>query len=361
MTSRATAQGTAAYAQRFEKTVAPGHFRQALGLTLSSVGLGTYLGRDDDAGDHAYEEAIVAAVEGGLNVLDTAVNYRLTRSERAVGQALASLTSRGIPREAVVVATKGGYVPARDPEAYFRQEIMAHGLAGPEDLVAGCHSLAPGYLKHQLGRSLEHLGLSAVDVYYLHNPEQQLEEIEPAEFRARLRAAFEVLEEAVAGGRVGAYGTATWNGYRVPAEDAGHLSLESIVALAREVAGEAHHFRVVQLPFNLGMPEAYGHVTQSVAGRPLSFLEAARELGITVMTSASILQGRLARGLPAELGQVLSGLGTDAQRAIQFVRSAPGVTTALVGMGRLAHVTENLGLLPVAPLPPETIAGLFSE
>src|SRR5262249_27468177 len=134
--SRATAEGTAAYAQRIEK-VAPGHFRPALGLTLSSVGLGTYLGRDDAAADRGYEQAIVAAVEGGLNVLDTAVNYRLTHSERAIGQALVTLASRGISRAAVVVATKGGYVPARDPEAYFRKEIMAHGLAAAEDLVAG--------------------------------------------------------------------------------------------------------------------------------------------------------------------------------------------------------------------------------
>src|SRR5262249_13823976 len=159
---------------------------------------------------------------------------------------------------------------------------------------------------------------------------------------------------------LGAYGTATWNGYRVAAGNAGHLSLEEIVAVAREVAGERHHFRVVQLPFNLGMPEAYGHATQALNGRRGCFLEAARAPGVTVMASASILQGKLARGLPAELVQVLSGLSTDAQRAIQFVRSAPGVTTALVGMGRLAHVQENLGLLKVPPLPPEAIAALFS-
>jgi aryl-alcohol dehydrogenase-like predicted oxidoreductase len=355
----ATVEGTARYAARFAGRAAADYFRSGPGgLTLSSVGLGTYLGPEDEATDGGYREAILAAVEGGANVVDSAVNYRLERSERVIGQALRELAGRGFERAELLVATKGGYVPARDPEAYFRLEIMARDLAAAEDLVAGCHCLAPGYLRHQLETSLGNLGLSCVDVYYLHNPEQQLEEVEPAAFRRRLRAAFEMLEEAVAAGRVTVYGTATWNGYRVPPGAPGALSLEELVTLAREVAGAAHHFRVVQLPLNLGMTEAYGHATQTLAGGPASLLEAARSLGIAVMTSASILQGRLARGLPASLTQAFPGLSTDAQRALQFARSAPGVTTALVGMSRVAHVRENLGLLAV-PTAPEAFGSLF--
>lgn len=359
--SGATPQGTAAYAHRFDGRAAAGHFRSAWGLTLSSLGLGTYLGRDDDSGDRGYREAIVAAVEGGVNVLDSAVNYRLGRSERAVGQALADLASRGFAREEIVVATKGGYVPARDPEAYFTEQILKPGLAQAEDLVAGCHCLAPGYLRHQLAHSLENMGLTAVDAYYLHNPEQQLEEVETEDFLARVRAAFEALEESVAQGRVGVYGTATWNGYRVPPDGPGALSLEALVETAREVAGDGHHFRVIQLPFNLAMTEAFGHATQILRGRTVSILEAAQDLGIAVMASASILQGRLAQKLPAELAQVFAGLATNAQRAIQFVRSTPGVTTALVGMGQPAHARENLGVVSVPPVPAETLAGLFAE
>jgi aryl-alcohol dehydrogenase-like predicted oxidoreductase len=355
----ATTQGTARYAARYPDERAAGHFRPGPGgLTLSSIGLGTYLGGEDEAADRAYREAILAAVEGGVNVVDTAANYRSGRSERAVGEAFRELGSRGYARDELLVATKGGYVPARDPEDYFRREIMARGLAAPEDLVAGCHCLAPGYLRHQLEASLANLGLDSVDVYYLHNPEQQLEEMEPAVVRRRIRSAFEFLEEAAAAGRVGVYGTATWNGYRVAPGAPGALSLEELVALARELAGAAHRFRVVQLPLNLGMTEAYGHATQRVGGGPASLLEAARALEITVMTSASILQGRLARGLPASLAQTFPGLASDAQRALQFTRSAPGVTTALVGMGRADHVRENLALAAVPPAP-EAFASLF--
>jgi aryl-alcohol dehydrogenase-like predicted oxidoreductase len=353
----ASPAGTSAYAERFQKALAAGSYRKALGLTVSSVGLGTYLGRDDDAWDQSYLESIVAAVSGGINVIDSAINYRLERSERVIGEALRTL--EGFSRGGIVLATKGGYVPSRDPEGYFREKVVKRGLARAEDLVSGCHSVAPGYLRHQLLESLQNLGVETIDIYHLHNPEQQLEEVDRPEFARRMRAAFECLEDAVSRGSVSTYGTATWNGYRVDREDPGALCLEDLVVLAREVAGDSHHFRVVQLPFNLAMPEALTSRSQTLRGSPCSFLEAAEELGIVVMTSASILQGRLARGLPPELHAAFPGLETDALRALQFARSAPGVTTALVGMGHAPHVRENLKLLEVHPVPGGGIAGLF--
>src|SRR5207244_5581731 len=126
-----------------------------------------------------------------------------------------------------------------------------------------------------------------------------------------------------------------------------------VVKTAREVAGEGHHFKVVQLPLNLAMLEAFTLANQPLDGRKLTFLEAATELGVTVMSSASMLQARLASNLPAMVGEHLQGLRTDAQRAIQFTRSTPGITTALVGMSRVAHVEENLAVAQVPPAPAE--------
>lgn len=187
--ARATPEASLAYARGFAGRAAPGYFRTALGLQVSSLGLGTYLGRADEAADRGYREAVVAAVEGGVNVLDTAVSYRGGRSERAIGQAIGELARRGFSRAALVVATKGGYVPSPAPERYFEERIVRPGLAGREDLVAGCHCLAPGFLRHQLETSLLSLGLTAVDIYYLHNPEHQLAEVAPSVFLARMRAA----------------------------------------------------------------------------------------------------------------------------------------------------------------------------
>jgi aryl-alcohol dehydrogenase-like predicted oxidoreductase len=221
--------------------------------------------------------------------------------------------------------------------------------------------MTPAYLKHQLARSLENLGLTCVDIYYVHNPEQQLDEVPRADFLRRMRAAMAALEEEEAAGRLRVYGTATWNGYRVPPGEGGHLSLQELVGLAREVGGEGHHFRVIQLPLNLAMAEALTHPTQELDGEKVPVLEAAAHLGMYVMASASLHQAQLTRGMPPVVGEVLKGLETDAQRALQFVRSAPGLGTALVGMKQEAHVLENLATARVPPTPPDQFERLFTE
>src|SRR2546426_12450665 len=137
------------------------------------------------------------------------------------------------------------------------------------------------------------------------------------------------------------------------------FSLEALVRLAEEVGGKDHHFKVMQLPYNIGMPEALAAKTQSFNGTTVPLLVAAKALDIYVMISAPILQGRLARGLPADLHQAL-GEGTDAQRALQFVRSTPGIGTALVGMKQADHVRDNMALARRAPLSPDQIAKLFA-
>lgn len=370
MAKHATPEGTHKYCRRFAGELAEAHFRQAQGLWLSSIGLGTYLGQPDERTDAAYQAAVKLAVTLGCNVLDTASNYRFQRSERNLGAVFTGLFADGaVTREEIVVTTKGGFIPfdnvpprgQGDFRHYVEETFINTGVCGWEDFVQGQHCLTPRYLAHQLEQSLRNLQLEAVDVYYLHNPESQLAEVAPDDFYARLHAAFEFLEEAVAADKLAMYGTATWNGYRVPLNSAEYLSLERVVQTARAVAGDQHHFKVVQLPLNLAMTEAFTHANQLLNGQNVTFLEAAAELGITVMTSGSILQSRLASGLPPIVNEAFPGLSTDAQRALQFVRSTPGVTTALVGMSHVEHVAENLALAKIPPAAIDEYLKLFSK
>jgi aryl-alcohol dehydrogenase-like predicted oxidoreductase len=367
MPAYATPEGTAAYGRRFAGTLASGHFRPAQGVHLSSIGIGTYLGDADAPTDAAYRDAIRVALERGCNVIDSAINYRFQRSERVIGEALAAAFASGTAtRENLVIATKGGYLsfdttPPRDPSQWFHDTFVATGVARVDDLAAGCHCMTSAYLRHQLGMSLRNLRLHCIDIYYLHNPETQLSEVPRDEFLSRLRAAFAQLEEAVAAGQIRLYGVATWNGLRQPEGARDQLSLPVLVRLAEEVAGNDHHFRVVQAPFNLAMPEALTRRNHHLDGESVSLLTAAERLGITVVASAALLQGQLSRRLPPALGEVVSGLDTDAQRAIQFVRSAPGLTTALVGMKQARHVDENLATARVAPLSASEFVKLFRE
>lgn len=365
MTAQATAEGTARYAARFDEAL-PGNFRQSLGLHLSSLGIGTYLGEPDEACDAAYADALALALEDGINVIDTAINYRFQRSERIVGAVLKRLFDQNrLARDEVIVASKGGYLTfdgemPPDPRAYFKRAYLDSGLIEPDQLVDGSHCLAPRYLEAMLERSLANLGLSALDVYFLHNPETQLGRVSPEEFALRIRTAFELLEREVAKGRIKVYGVATWNGLREPVTSVTHLSLARLAELATEVGGPRHHFRAVQLPFNLAMPEALTSSCQQMGDRRVSLLKAAGELDIMVWASASLLQGQLSRGLPPFVGEALHGLDTDAQRALQFVRSTPGIDVALVGMKSVAHVRTSLDLLRRPPASADDYARLFA-
>ena len=362
----ATAEGTARYAASQAERIAPGHFRELPGgARASSVGLGTYLGREDAATDGLYERAIARALERGVNVLDTAINYRHQRSERAIGRALAACIARGVvARDDVVVTSKGGYLafdgePPPDPRAYFAATYVQPGIVRPGDVV-GWHCMTPRFLADQIDRSRVNLGLETIDVYYVHNPETQLDEVDRPEFLSRLRAAFGALEEAVSARKLRWYGAATWNGFRIAPQERGHLSLVEVLAAARDVGGADHHFRVVQLPYNLAMPEAFTLANQRADSGLVPMLRAAEHAGIYTMASASVMQGQLSRGLPTELGATLPGLATDAQRALQFVRSTPGIGTALVGMKAVAHVEENAGVAKTPPVPWEQFQRLFT-
>jgi aryl-alcohol dehydrogenase-like predicted oxidoreductase len=348
LTNRATADGTAAYSSRFANL--KGHFRPAIGLSFPSIGLGTYLGEPDEETDSAYENSVRAALSGGINLIDSAVNYRFQRSERSIGKVLAAMSSAGeLKREEVILATKGGYITfdggvPPDPRAWFDEHFVRTGIVAPGDMVEGSHCMTPRYLAHMLELSRRNLGVDTIDIYYLHNPETQLAAVSRSEFLARIAKAFEFLEQQVAENHVVVYGVATWNGLRTQPTDRMWLSLDELVRVAREVASDEHHFKAIQLPYNLAMPEAVTLANQVAGAEKTTTVGIAKSLGMAICASASMLQGQLSARLPPILGEAFSGLRSDAQRAVQFVRSTPGIDTALVGMKSAEHVAEMIDL-----------------
>jgi len=365
MSISATTEGTARYAKRFAGSAASGPFRAAQTWTVSSVGIGTYLGQPDDKTDGGYAASIIAAVENGINVIDTAINYRFQRSERSVGSALKELAQKGFSRDEVILCTKGGYLTPdgsmpSEPNEYFYREYIQPGIFKPNEIVQGSHCITPRFLENQLSRSLRNLGVDSIDVYYLHNPETQLAEVSRPDFLERIRDAFIFLESAVATGKIQFYGVATWNGFRQDSAARDSLQLSEFEQLACDIAGEKHRFRFVQLPFNLAMPEALTLGNQSFAGTAKTVMETASELGITLIASASLFQGQVTRNLPAFVAQAL-GLQSDAERALQFVRSSPGITTALVGMSHAEHVRANVRLVGVPPATVGDFSKLFAR
>src|SRR5712671_4011600 len=103
------------------------------------------------------------------------------------------------------------------------------------------------------------------------------------QFLGRIREAFYYLESAVKTGKIQFYGVATWNGFRQDARARDAMQLAELDAVAKEIAGDNHHFRFAQLPFNLGMTEALTLGNQSVDGKIMTVMEASEELNITLM------------------------------------------------------------------------------
>ncbi len=352
----ATPIGTHLGSQRHSSNCAPGHFREFNGLVFSSFGIGTYLGRPDEQTDTLVTKAIVSSVCGGLNLIDTAINYRYLHGEWSVKAALRHLLEEAkVSREELIICTKGGFIPHPDRVSWFNREYLNQGHLGisDRDLVAECHCLHPEYLHDQLNRSLENLGVETIDIYYIHNPETQLSQVSKEVFSEQLYRAFEVMETAVREGKIQAYGLATWSALRVPPTDPNHVDLASAKALASQAAGDSKDsFQFIQLPLNAAMPEALVKPTQQVSSQLVPALEAARRLGLAAIASASLGQTQALGQIPASMTSSVSELGlTEAQQALQFTRSIPGLLSALVGMKTPDHVVSNLALTSIEPLP----------
>ena len=299
---QATSSLTKEYSLRYQGNCAEGHFRQADGLFFSSFGIGTYLGKPNQETDTLVTNAILESVKRGINLIDTAINYRYMHAEKSIKQALLKLLEANlVSREELIICTKGGFIPHPDRVTWFTKEYVKNSNfnISERDCVAKCHCMHPEYLRHQLNLSLNNLGIETLDIYYIHNPETQLGEVSQEVFSERLYYAFEVMESAIQEGKIKAYGLATWNGFRVPQTDKKHLNLSQIKALASKAAGNtSDSFKFIQLPVNTAMTEALVKPTQQIGETVMTTLEAAKHLGINVIASASLAQTKALGKIP---------------------------------------------------------------
>jgi len=169
----ATSEGTANFA--INSVADPKNFRHFNGLTLSNVGVGTYLGEPNSETDTLVKNAVKQSILAGINVIDTAINYRAQKAERSVGAALAELINDGkFHRNEIFVSTKNGYVTndadiKEDFWQYVNREYVKSGVISAGDISSGYHCMTVPYLEDQLNRSLKNLGLECIDLIYLHN------------------------------------------------------------------------------------------------------------------------------------------------------------------------------------------------
>jgi len=329
------------------------NFNEFENLFLSNVGIGTYLGDPDAKTDELVKNAVKQSIQSGVNVVDTAINYRSQKAERSVGKAIAELVKEGkINRNQIFVSSKNGYV-TNDADVqlgfweYVKEEYSQKGIIQEGDVTSGYHCMTTSYLSDQLDRSLKNLDLECLDLMYLHNAvEGQIKDVSKEQFLKNLKSVFELYEQKRNEGKIKFYGMATWECFRVPPDNPQYLSLEDTVNMAKKIGGEDHGFRFIQLPYNMNYDQALLTKNQLLGTENVSILEAALRLGIGVFTSVPFMQGRLLA--PGNIPE-FNGL-KPSMRALQFIRSSPGVLAPLAGQKSTEHVSENLEIMKIPPM-----------
>jgi aryl-alcohol dehydrogenase-like predicted oxidoreductase len=206
------------------------------GLTVSAIGLGAmgmsaYYGPTDEA------EAVATlqrAVDLGVTMIDTAEAYGPFENEKLIGRAL------GNRRDEIVIATKAS--------AEMDDDGTIHGRNG-----------TPEYIRRACERSLRHLGMDVIDLYYLHR-------VDPA---VPIEDSVGGLAELVQEGKVR------------------HIGLSEASAPTLRRAQSVHPIAAVQSEFSLFARDMLANDEKAVAD----------ELGIGVVAFSPLGRGVLTEGV----------------------------------------------------------------
>ncbi|MEM7331528.1 MAG: aldo/keto reductase [Chloroflexota bacterium] len=251
----ATLQGTTVYFSRHNTIQS--NLLSSTSLKISQVGFGCYR---ISTGNEQHKKALIKALGQGVNVIDTSTNYADGRSEELVGEVLSQLCSeKKLNREEVVVVSKVGYLQGQNYEMARQRRRQGRPFPNLVKYSQGLdHCIHPEFIEDQLQKSLHRLQLNTIDAYLLHNPEYYLswakvatipQESAQKEYYKRIKLAFEYLETAVSEGKIQWYGISS-NTFPLTKDEYTFTSLAKVLEIAESISPE-HHFKFIQLPFNL--------------------------------------------------------------------------------------------------------------
>jgi aryl-alcohol dehydrogenase-like predicted oxidoreductase len=289
----------------------------ATGMQVSVHCLGTMMFGSVGNPDHEDSARIIgAALDAGINFVDTADMYSAGESEEIVGKALAGR------RDDVVLATKVHFAVKEGPNQ-------------------GGNSRR--WIVHEVEQSLRRLRTDWIDLYQIHRPD----------YSTDIEETLSALTDLVRAGKIRAFGSSTF-----PAED---IVDAYYVAERRGL----HRFRTEQPPYSL-----------VARGIEQSVLPTCARLGMGVLTwsplASGFLSGRVRAGRPVDMTTgraaltphrfdaslpenqrkfealeqliaVADDLGcTLPELAIAFAATHPAVTSVITGPRTMAHLESTL-------------------
>lgn len=372
----ATESATQAYVRKHEGSIKSSLYSDfpESHLKLSSLGVGTFGGQASEQVDAEIAGIVSKAMQNGINVFDTGAHYRYGRSLMAIHAGLQDAMQHSVKREEVFLVSKGGFLTFQngapdDFDQWFESEIVKTQLGSREDLVNNMHLLSPTYIAYQIELSRQLMGVETLDAFLVDQPEVHIPVIGKEGLNQKLFKVFTILEQAVRENKIRNYGISTYHGMRVETDDPLFQSITSMQGLAEKAAkaveqkdNARHHFKIIQLPFNMGMTEGFTRFNQATGqGNVSSTLQAAYQLGVFVMASHAMMKGHLAQQTLEEVQAKMPGLKNPAQYALQFARSTPGVGSALVGISQQAHLDDLLLVARQAPILRQMYLSLYQK
>ena len=254
-------------------------------------------------------DAVRAAINAGCTLIDTAPNYVDGASELLVGKVL-----RDINKE-VFITTKAGYIQGVDmgPVAALKFENVVKINNNFS------YSIDPNFLSFQLQKSLNRLGKSCIDGFFLHNPEHYFSDpkdpIGKPELYNLIKKAFSFLEEQVSKGKIRYYGISS-NTFPFSSDNSTTLDIQTICDLAKSIA-TTNHFKIIQFPYNILETEA----TTGIHSNGKSLLSIAKGLGLQTFSNRPLN-------------------GSSSSGAVRLVTHYPEVSSATINNSLIVNVLD---------------------
>lgn len=358
---RATTAGTDALER--QSRLPSGAYRKWENLSVSRLGIGGHrLGIDLPS----HREAVLAALRGGINLIDTSPSFAFGDSERVIGKVIEDLVEAGeLCREGLVVISKVGVLLGDEADVLAGLSQSEDG-ALPEGAVplqaeamrqertsqlallkTGAFCISPRAIRRQITRSLSRLGLAHIDFCLVQSPEHLLNAGgSRKKLRSLLLRAFETLEQEITAGRIGAYGVQS-NTVAQSEQPSLRIELDWLLSIAEEAGKQSHHFRLIEVPINLQERGAFATSNSNA----LSLVETARARDVAVLATRPLscfMEGALLRLSEPKISE--DGASADSLKKARYrVASLEAeFETTLAVQLRLSKMIDGRAVLPVS-------------
>jgi aryl-alcohol dehydrogenase-like predicted oxidoreductase len=305
----------------------------ATGISVSPLCLGAMMFGAWGNTDHDDSVAIIhAALDAGINFIDTADVYSRGESEEIVGKALA-----GGRRDAVVLATK------------------AHGRMHDDDRNQFGNSRR--WLVKEVDNSLRRLKTDWIDLYQIHRPEPDTD----------IDQTLGALSDLIAAGKVRAVGSSTFPAWHIvqaqwAAEKRGRERFICeqppysmlIRGIEKDVLPVCQEYGMGVIPWSpLAGGWLSGRYSKKGGDSPSS---SRRAQMIPSRYDMSIPANRAKLAAAQALGELADGAGMSLiEMSLAFVTSHPAVTAAIIGPRTTEQLESQLPALERSALPGELL------